>query len=77
MSSFSRILPTAKLPKTDANQATTRRWDSVSAHPIPDGVKIELNARANLSLNLDEAEQCLDNAMGKVLMKYEREEERR
>lgn len=41
--------------------------DTLEARPINDGVRFELKARPNERLDLDEAEQCLDNAMGQII----------
>ncbi|MBX2992091.1 MAG: hypothetical protein KF749_13115 [Bacteroidetes bacterium] len=45
--------------------------DSLATHPFSDGVRFELRARADAQLDLDEAEQCLDNAMGRIMEKRE------
>lgn len=41
--------------------------NSLHARPIHDGVEIVLRSRNNIQINLDEAEQCLDNVMNTVL----------
>lgn len=47
--------------------------DFLCVTPIPDGVKLELKSRDSIALNLDEAEQCLDNAMELILAEREKE----
>lgn len=49
-----------------------RTLDSIGALPIQDGVKIELKARPDLRLDLDEVEQCLDSSMERVLVAPEK-----
>ena len=46
--------------------------DSFTAQRLADGVRFELRARADAKLDLDEAEQCLDNAMGQILERNEK-----
>ncbi len=41
--------------------------DTLRAQPITDGVRFELKAFPNSRLDLDEAEQCLDTAMGRII----------
>jgi hypothetical protein len=49
--------------------------DSLEVRPLVDGVRFELRARAKTRLDLEEAEQCLDNAMGQVLEKKQKAEQ--
>lgn len=55
---------------------TYRTLDSLRAQPLPDGVHLELKARPDAQLDLDEAETCLDNAVGQILENREKAEHR-
>lgn len=48
--------------------------EAIRATQIPDGITLEVSARPNVSLDVDEVESCLDAAVDRILANKDAEE---